>query len=73
MTIETTNPAEDYTYDKNHNRVTSKTARAYGADGKPAPIDYNYDDSSRLTEDSRFFYAYDPNGNLTRKVAKQTR
>jgi len=45
--------------------------RQHADDGKPAPVDYSYDDSSRLTEDSLYFYTYDANGNLTRKTAKR--
>ena len=71
LEVHASNPDESYAYDANHNRVSGVTGRAFATDGAPLPVAYEYDEGSRLTQDDLFYYSYDDNGNVTRRVGKR--
>jgi RHS repeat-associated protein len=52
---------EAYSYDAGGNRIASHLSAGY-----------MYDVASRLTENDRFIFAYDPNGNLVRRTEKSS-
>lgn len=53
------NPTETFTYDAVGNRLTSHLSSSY-----------QYNEANRLTQDARFTYSYDADGNLTTKLER---
>jgi RHS repeat-associated protein len=61
------NPDEHFSYDAVGNRQTDIYNPA--VNGTPA---YSYDSANRLIQDTHFWYAFDANGNQTRRIHKAT-